>query len=118
MAALGDPAYSAAKAGLISFTKTLALEYGRHGIRANAICPGTVRTQIWNHRIAKNPEIFEQLMRWYPLQRIADPIDIVRTAMFLASEDAAAITGAMLPVDCGLSAGNLVMTREITLSDL
>jgi len=118
LAALGDPAYSAAKAGIISLTKSTALEYGRYGIRANVICPGTVRTPIWDHRIARNPEILEQLMKWYPLRRVADPIDIVRTAMFLASDDAAAITGAVLPVDCGLSAGNLVMTREITLSDM
>jgi NAD(P)-dependent dehydrogenase (short-subunit alcohol dehydrogenase family) len=118
LAALGDPAYSAAKAGIISFTKSLALEYGRYGIRANVICPGTVRTPIWDHRIERNPEILEQLVKWYPLRRVADPIDIVRTAMFLASDDAAAITGAVLPVDCGLSAGNLVMTREITLADM
>ncbi|MGI9356511.1 MAG: SDR family oxidoreductase, partial [Rhizobiaceae bacterium] len=118
LGAFGDPAYSAAKAGLISYTKSLALEYGRFGIRANVICPGTVRTPIWDHRIEKKPEIFEQLVRWYPLRRVADPIDIVRTAMFLASSDAAAISGAVLPVDCGLSAGNLVMTRELTLSDI
>ena len=118
LAALGDPAYSAAKAGIISLTKSLALEYGRYGIRTNVICPGTVRTPIWDHRIARYPEILEKLVKWYPLRRIADPIDIVRTTMFLASDDAAAITGAVLPVDCGLSAGNLVMTREITLSDL
>ena len=118
IAALGDPAYSAAKAGIINFTKSLALEYGRHGIRANVICPGTVRTPIWDHRIEKNPEIFEQLVRWYPLGRVADPIDIAKTALFLASDDAAAISGAMLPVDCGLSAGNIVMTRELTLSDI
>lgn len=116
--ALGDPAYSAAKAGLINFTKSLALEYGRFGVRANVICPGTVRTPIWDHRIERNPDILEQLVRWYPLRRVANPIDVVRTAMFLASDDASAITGAMLPVDCGLSAGNLVMTRELTLSDI
>ncbi len=116
--ALGDPAYSAAKAGLISYTKSLAMEYGRFGIRANVICPGTVRTPIWDHRIEKEPEIFERLVRWYPLKRVADPIDIARVVMFLASEDAAAITGAMLPVDCGLSAGNIVMTRELTVTEL
>lgn len=118
IAALGDPAYSAAKAGLISYTKSLAMEYGRFGIRANVICPGTVRTPIWDHRIEREPEIFEQLVRWYPLKRVADPIDIARVVMFLASEDAAAITGAMLPVDCGLSAGNIVLTRELTVTDL
>jgi NAD(P)-dependent dehydrogenase (short-subunit alcohol dehydrogenase family) len=117
-AAFGDPAYSAAKAGLTSLTRSLAMEYGRFGIRANIICPGTVRTPIWDHRIAKNPEIFEQLVRWYPLRRVADPIDIAKAALFLASDDAAAISGAMLPVDCGLSAGNIVMTRELTVSDL
>jgi Short-chain alcohol dehydrogenase of unknown specificity len=47
MAALGHPAYSAAKAGLISYTKALAIELGRYGIRANIVCPGTVKTQAW-----------------------------------------------------------------------
>jgi len=111
----GDPAYSAAKAGLISYTKALAMEYGRFGIRANIICPGTVRTPIWDHRVEKNPEIFKNLLKWYPLGRVADPMDIANAAMFLASDNAAAITGAVLPVDCGLSAGNIVMSREITL---
>lgn len=113
----GDPAYSAAKAGLISYTKGLAMEYGRFGIRANIICPGTVRTPIWDHRIEKNPEIFEGLLKWYPLRRVADPLDIANAAVFLASDEAAAITGAMLPVDCGLTAGNIVMSREITLQE-
>ena len=53
--------YSAAKAGLISLTKSLAVEYGRQGIRANAVCPGTVRTPVWASRAARNPQIFEQL---------------------------------------------------------
>ena len=111
---LGDPAYSAAKAGLISHTKALAMEYGRFGIRANMVCPGTVRTPIWDHRVKREPGIFEKLIEWYPLRRVADPQDIANAAAFLASSDAAAITGAILPVDCGLSAGNIVMTREIT----
>jgi NAD(P)-dependent dehydrogenase (short-subunit alcohol dehydrogenase family) len=117
LASLGDPAYSAAKAGLISFTRSLAVEYGRYGIRANIICPGTVRTPIWEHRIARKPAILAGLTRWYPLGRIAEPKDIAKAAAFLASDDAAAITGAMLPVDCGLSAGNIVMSRELTLED-
>lgn len=116
--AYGDPAYSAAKAGLINFTKTLAMEYGRFGIRANAICPGTVRTPIWDHRIERHPEILQELERWYPLRRVVDPIDVARAAAFLASPDAAAITGVALPVDCGLSAGNIVMTRALTLEDV
>lgn len=111
---LGDPAYSAAKAGMISYTKAVAMEYGRFGIRANMVSPGTVRTPIWNHRIEREPEIFEKLVKWYPLRRVADPQDIANAVVFLASDAAAAISGAILPVDCGLSAGNIVMSREIT----
>lgn len=111
---LGDPAYSAAKAGMISYTKALAMEYGRFGIRANMVSPGTVRTPIWDHRVKREPGIFDKLSKWYPLRRVADPQDIANAAVFLSSSEAAAITGVNLPVDCGLSAGNIVMTREIT----
>lgn len=114
VSALGDPAYSAAKAGLINYTKSLAMEYGRFGIRANVVSPGSVRTPIWDHRIEREPEIFERLLKWYPLGRIAEPQDIANAVAFLASDQAAAISGAVLPVDCGLSAGNIVMAREIT----
>jgi NAD(P)-dependent dehydrogenase (short-subunit alcohol dehydrogenase family) len=113
--ALGDPAYSAAKAGLISLTKALAMEFGRFGIRANIVCPGTVRTPIWEQRIAKNPQILEQLSRWYPLGRIVEPAEVAKAVAFLASDAASAITGAVLPVDCGLTAGNIVMARELTV---
>ena len=51
----GDPAYSAAKAGIISLTQSMAMEYGRFGIRVNIICPGTVRTPIWEHRVDREP---------------------------------------------------------------
>jgi NAD(P)-dependent dehydrogenase (short-subunit alcohol dehydrogenase family) len=117
LTALGDAAYSAGKAGLISLTKSLALEFGRYGIRTNIVCPGTVRTPLWNDRAARNPEVLSQLERWYPLGRIVEPIEVVRAVSFLASEAASAITGAVLPVDCGLSAGNIVMARELTLED-
>jgi NAD(P)-dependent dehydrogenase (short-subunit alcohol dehydrogenase family) len=117
LSALGDPAYSAAKAALISMTKAIAMEYGRYGIRANIVLPGTVRTPIWNDRAAKDPTILKTLMRWYPLARIAEPSDVAKAVAFFASDDAAAITGAELAVDCGLSAGNIVMSRELTLED-
>lgn len=117
LGALGDPAYSAAKAGMISLTRSLALEYGRFGIRANIVLPGTVRTPLWERRAKKNPEVLQQLVRWYPLGRIVEPMDVAHSVAFLASDAAAAITGAALPVDCGLSAGNIVMARELTLED-
>jgi NAD(P)-dependent dehydrogenase (short-subunit alcohol dehydrogenase family) len=115
LSTFGDPAYSAAKAGIINLTQSMAMEYGRFGIRVNVICPGTVRTPVWQHRIDREPEILTKLSKWYPLGRVVEPNDIAKAVAFLASEDAAAITGAILPVDCGLTAGNIVMTRELTL---
>ena len=115
--ALGHPAYSAAKAGLISYVKSLAAELGRVGIRANIILPGTVRTPTWRERLKKNPALFDQLLKWYPLGRIVEPDDIAEAAIFLASDAAAAITGAALPVDCGLLAANRLMASELTLED-
>ena len=117
LTALGDPAYSAAKAGMIAMTKALALEYGRYGIRANCVLPGTVRTPLWDARKAKDANVLKQLERWYPLGRIVEPEEVARVIAFLASDAASAVTGVALPVDCGLTAGNIVMARELTLED-
>ena len=117
LSSLGDPAYSAAKAALISMTKAIAMENGRYGIRANIVLPGTVRTPAWNTRAAKDPEVLKKIIRWYPLARIVEPSDIANAVAFLASEAASAITGIELPVDCGLTAGNIVMSRELTLEN-
>lgn len=117
LSALGDPAYSAAKAGMISLTRSLAQEYGRYGIRANIVLPGTVRTPIWDERKAKDPNVLKTLERWYPLGRIVEPDEVARVISFLASDLASAVTGAVIPVDCGLTAGNIVMARELTLED-
>lgn len=117
LSALGDPAYSAAKAGMISMTKSIAQEYGRYGIRSNIVLPGTVRTPIWDLRKAKDPNVLKQLERWYPLGRIVEPDEVARVIAFLASDLASAVTGAVIPVDCGLTSGNIVMARELTLED-
>jgi NAD(P)-dependent dehydrogenase (short-subunit alcohol dehydrogenase family) len=118
LSALGDAAYSAGKAAMISLTRSLAQEYGPYGIRANIVLPGTVRTPLWQRRAAKDPMVLETLKRWYPLGRIVEPVDIARAVGFLASDAASAITGVALPVDCGLTSGNIVMRRELTLEDL
>lgn len=115
MLAIGHPAYSAAKAGLVSYTRALAIEYGPKGVRANLVAPGTVKTQAWNARAAKKPEVFDELKKWYPLRDFADPRDIANATAFLASDLGRMITGVVLPVDAGLTAGNPVLAAELTL---
>jgi len=109
----GNEAYSAAKAGIISLTRSLAVRYGPSGIRVNAIAPGTLRTPAWEQRRRKNPEVFKRLMKWYPLGRVGEPEDVAGAALFLASDEAAWITGTVLPVDGGLTAGNMQMMEEM-----
>jgi NAD(P)-dependent dehydrogenase (short-subunit alcohol dehydrogenase family) len=113
MLALGEDAYSAAKAGLISFTQNLAVRYGAEGIRANVIAPGTVRTPIWQQQLERTPDVFERLTPWYPLGRVGEPEDIARAALFLASDEASWITGVVLPVDGGLTAGQYRMGSDL-----
>lgn len=115
--ALGDPAYSAGKAGMVALTRSIAQEYGRYNIRANIVLPGTVRTPIWDERSRKDPQVLKTLERWYPLGRIVEPAEVARVIAFLASSGASAMTGAVVPVDCGLSSGNIVMARELTLEN-
>jgi meso-butanediol dehydrogenase / (S,S)-butanediol dehydrogenase / diacetyl reductase len=109
----GNEAYSAAKAGLLSLTRSLAVRYGPSGIRVNAIAPGSLRTPAWEQRVARDQDVFERVARWYPLGRVGEPEDVVGAALFLASDEAAWITGAVLPVDGGLTAGNMQMMEEI-----
>ena len=109
----GNEAYSAAKAGVINLTESLAARYGRYGIRANAIAPGSIRTPIWQHRIDKDPEVLKRLEKWYPLGRIGEPEDVANAALFLASDAAAWISGVVLRVDGGLMAGNPLMADEL-----
>lgn len=113
LAYFGCEAYSAAKAGLTSLTKSIAIQFGKDGIRCNAIAPGSVATEAWDHRKALDPLVFEKAARWYPLGRIGAPSDIANSLMFLASDSAAWITGVVLPVDGGVMTGNLEMVRAI-----
>ena len=115
--AYGNLAYSAGKAGVVNMTKNVALNYGLQGVRANVICPGTVRTPIWNSRLNENPQILDEIARFYPLGRVGEAQDIANAALFLASDDAAWITGAELMVDGGLTAGNFRMTTDLTEID-
>jgi meso-butanediol dehydrogenase/(S,S)-butanediol dehydrogenase/diacetyl reductase len=109
----GNDAYSAAKAGLASFTRSVAVQYGSYGIRAVMIAPGTVRTAAWDARLAADPQVLDRLTRWYPLGRVGSVDDIAAAAAFLASAEASWITGTVLTVDGGLLAGNAPMVQDI-----
>jgi meso-butanediol dehydrogenase / (S,S)-butanediol dehydrogenase / diacetyl reductase len=109
----GNEAYSAAKAGMINLTQSISARYGKHGIRANAIAPGSIRTPIWQERVDKDPHVFETLVKWYPLGRIGEPDDIAQAALFLASPEASWVSGAVLRVDGGLMAGYPLMADEL-----
>ena len=113
--ALGNEAYSAAKAGLVSLTRSTAVRYGPRGVRANAIAPGTILTYAPNQktRLARDPQVFERLRRWYPLRRVGTPDDVAHAALFLCSREASWITGTVLRVDGGLLAGTMPFIREL-----
>jgi meso-butanediol dehydrogenase/(S,S)-butanediol dehydrogenase/diacetyl reductase len=109
----GNEAYSAAKAGVLSLTRSLAVRYGPSGVRTNAVVPGTLRTPAWEERRRQDPEVFERVAAWYPLGRVGEPEDVANVVLFLASDEASWITGIALPVDGGLLAGNSRMMEEI-----
>jgi 3-oxoacyl-[acyl-carrier protein] reductase len=110
---LGEEAYSAAKAGMISLSQNLAIRYAGQGVRTNVLCPGTVRTPIWRERLERTPDIFERLSTWYPVGRVGEPEDVAAAAVFLASDEAAFVNGAVLVVDGGLTAGQYRLSREL-----
>jgi NAD(P)-dependent dehydrogenase (short-subunit alcohol dehydrogenase family) len=102
-----SPAYNASKAGVVSLTRSLALQAGPRGVRVNAVCPGFVVTPLNEHiiRDAPDPAAKERDMaRPYPLGRLGRPEDIAGAILYLASDGAAWITGASLLVDGGLTA--------------
>jgi NAD(P)-dependent dehydrogenase (short-subunit alcohol dehydrogenase family) len=114
MTGIGEEAYGAAKAGMINLTQNMAIKYGRYGVRANVVAPGTIRTPIWNARLAERPSVFDDLSKWYPLGRVGEPEDVANAALFLASDEAAWVTGVTLPVDGGLLAGSYRMNMDLS----
>jgi len=113
--ALGNEAYAAAKAGLVSLTKSVAVRYGPVGIRCVGIAPGTILTgaPAEQKRLERDPEVFDRLLKWYPIRRLGKPDDVANAVLFLASEEADWITGCVLPVDGGLLAGNIPMIQDL-----
>ena len=107
---LGNPLeapYSAAKGGVIAFTKAIAREVGRFNITANCVCPGiTEGTRLSNELIASNPQaakMLEVVKKMTPMGRLANPEDIARAVLFFASDDSNFVTGQVLSVSGGLA---------------
>jgi len=102
-----SPAYGASKAGVVALTRSLALQAGPEGVRVNAVCPAFVVTPPNEHIIRSAPDPVakeREIARPYPLGRLGRPKDIAAAILFLASDEAAWITGASLLVDGGLTA--------------
>ena len=101
-----DHLYSGLKAAILGLSRSMVGEYSPHGIRINCICPGTIVTERWKTRFEQDPELEPKLTKLYPIRRLGNPEDIANAALFLASDEASFITGAVLTVDGGITAVN------------
>jgi NAD(P)-dependent dehydrogenase (short-subunit alcohol dehydrogenase family) len=99
----GIGAYSASKHGVVGLTRTAALDYIGQGVRINAVCPGATRTRILANWF-QDPKVESFILSRHPIGRIAEPEEIARAVLFLASDDASFIVGQALAVDGGLTA--------------
>jgi len=98
----GEAVYSGAKSGVIGFSKTLAREMARHLINVNVVCPGPTGTPLLKQAM-RNSKLMDSLVRAVPFRRLAEPDEIAAAVAFLASDDAAFITGQTLSVSGGLT---------------
>ena len=97
--------YAAAKSGLVGLTRSLALDLAPFGIRVNAVSPGWTRTHLVEEWFRRQPDPVAaetSILNVHPLKRIATPAEVANLVAFVASDEASAITGAALSVDCGL----------------
>jgi 2-hydroxycyclohexanecarboxyl-CoA dehydrogenase len=99
----GEVVYSGAKAGIIGFSKGVARETARHGLRVNVVCPGPTDTPLMAATSEANPRLGEALVKAIPFRRLAKPEEIAAAIAFLASDDASFITGQTLSVSGGLT---------------
>ncbi len=104
----GASAYAASKAAILNLTRSMALDHAKQGVRVNAVCPGSVDTEMIRDAWQQYGNVEEAQKVWaakHPMGRIASPEEITRVILFLASEEASFITGTALAVDGGITAG-------------
>jgi NAD(P)-dependent dehydrogenase (short-subunit alcohol dehydrogenase family) len=102
---VGLSAYNAAKHGVVGLTRNAALELAPAGVRVNCVCPGIVDTPLVARAFGHSEAIRETMHRLHPLGRMAQPVEIAKCVLFLASDDASFVTGHALVVDGGVCAG-------------
>ena len=104
----GASAYAASKAAIINLTRSMALDHAREGIRVNAVCPGSVNTEMIHTAWKNFGDVDEAQRLWaekHPLGRIAQPVEVSQAILFLVSDGSSFITGTALAVDGGILAG-------------
>jgi meso-butanediol dehydrogenase/(S,S)-butanediol dehydrogenase/diacetyl reductase len=108
-----DADYNAAKAGLVMLTRSLAVRLGPPGVRANAVCPGWVRTPMGEEHMRKLDSdvdaAYLKVTRFAPLRRAAEPEEVASAICYLASDDASYITGVVMMVDGGSTAVDVLV---------
>jgi NAD(P)-dependent dehydrogenase (short-subunit alcohol dehydrogenase family) len=104
----GGSAYNASKGAVILLTRNMAIDYGRKGIRVNAVCPGFIDTPLFRSTLETEgmAEIREKIRDAHQLGRFGRPEEIANGALFLASDEASFVTGQALPIDGGYTAGH------------
>ena len=100
----GQPAYTAAKHGVVGLTKVAALEYARNDIRVNSVCPGVIDTAMVAEMVTGHPRLRERLISVEPIRRMGKPAEIGEAVVWLMSDYASFVTGASLPVDGAMTA--------------
>ena len=93
--------YGAAKAGVLHMTRVAAVEYASAGVRINAICPGVIKTPMYDKAAIDNPEMLARVLSWVPMKRCGFAEDIAEAALFFASDKSTYVTGTVMPVDGG-----------------
>ena len=97
----GHPAYAASKHGVVGLTKTVAIMYGKTGIRVNAVCPGVIRTPMSERTFTEHPEMRAASIGMAPMDRFAEAEEVAQAIVWLCTSQASFITGHALPVDGG-----------------